>query len=317
MEPTTEPTGGLGTRLLAVVSRPPQVLAAFEPGDPHAGFYNDLRLKAREHGTPERALAAARALTSDRRLANPVAIAQLGLGAWQLGAEDPGWAATVRHTAEWLAGEIDEDGCIAYLFPMPHTYDLRPPWHSAMAQGEAASLLVRAAVALGERDLADAGRRAVAPLCDPGSPLVATTAEGPVLQEYPTDPPAHVLNGWISALWGLYDVGCGDGAPAAAARSAFAAGAGAVAARLPLYELALGWSRYDLYPHRLPHAASPFYHRLHVEQLRAMSALVPGERAFAVVAERWGAAADRPAARVWGVALKAAFRVANPRRPPV
>ena len=30
-----------------------------------------------------------------------------------------------------------------------------------------------------------------------------------------------------------------------------------------------GWSRYDLYPHPLTNVASPFYHRLHIEQLRA------------------------------------------------
>ena len=30
--------------------------------------------------------------------------------------------------------------------------------------------------------------------------------EGPVLEEYPTEPPTHVLNAWINGLWGLDDI---------------------------------------------------------------------------------------------------------------
>jgi hypothetical protein len=182
-----------------------------------------------------------------------------------------------------------------------------------MAQGQAASLLIRAADALERPELAELAARAVAPLWSGEPPLVAATAEGPVLQEYPTDPPAHVLNGWIFALWGLYDVGAVDGLSlATGAQAAFAAGAHALARRLELYEAGNGWSRYDLYPHTLVHVASHFYHRLHVAQLQAMDALAP-DAVFAETAARWERAASHPVAVATAVARKACFRVLRPR----
>ena len=118
---------------------------------------------------------------------------------------------------------MDERGLLAYRFPMPHTFALEPPWHSALAQGEAVSFLLRAAQVLERPELVELAERAAESLLDPGSALVATTSEGPVLQEYPTDPPAHVLNGWLFALWGLYDLAHHPGAESATAARAAAA----------------------------------------------------------------------------------------------
>ncbi len=202
------------------------------------------------------------------------------------------------------------DGRLAYSKPMPHTYDLPAPWFSAMAQGQAASLLVRAATVLERPDLLARGLDATRSLTQP--PLVAQAEEGPVLQEYPTSPPAHVLNGWIFGLWGLYDVSASMSAEAA--DKAFHDGAVALARRLPRYDVLDGWSRYDLYPHRLTHVASPFYHRLHVAQLRVMAALVPGEPAFAGTAERWARGLEDRGTLAVALARKIAFRLAKPRR---
>ena len=132
------------------------------------------------------------------------------------------------------------------------------------------------------------------PLLSPASPLVVETEEGPVLQEYPTDPPTHVLNGWINALWGLYDIANAGGKLADDARDAYQRGLEALAARLPLYNTGWNWSRYDLFPHAIVHVTSPFYHRLHVEQLRAMHDLDPRPM-FAETADRWESGRGKPA----------------------
>lgn len=298
------------------LSRPPQLAGAFEPGDAQSGYYNDLRLKVAGFPVPGAALTAIQALTADRELANAVPVAQIGLGAWQLDSEE--WWPVVEAAATWVARELDEGGRFTYLSPMPHTYRLEPPWYSAMTQGEAVSLLVRAAVTLGRPDLLDAAASAVGPLVDPSSGLVCATGAGPVLQEYPTTPPAHVLNGWIFGLWGLYDAGLAlrSGAGAALAEQAAAAfdlGAAALAARLPLYDAGLGWSRYDLFPHRVVHAASPFYQRLHVEQLRAMSRLRPEHLAYTAFADRWQSALRHLVSRSYGVGRKVLFRLLVPR----
>ena len=75
-------------------------------------------------------------------------------------------------------------------------------------------------------------------------------------------------------------------------------------ATVPLYDTGW-WSRYSLYPHRLPDLAKLFYHRLHVDQLTVLERLT-GERAFGEVARRW-ASYDVPWRRARLVAQKAAF----------
>jgi heparosan-N-sulfate-glucuronate 5-epimerase len=219
---------------------------------------------------------------------------------------------------------MDAQGRLAYRMPMPHTYRISPPWFSAMAQGQAASLLVRVAKTLQRPDLLTRALDATRPLLK--APLVTQTDDGPVLQEYPTTPPAHVLNGWIYGLWGLYDVATsfaadppvepGHEAAVRTAESAFHDGVETLARRLPLYDTAHGWSRYDLYPHPLTNVASPFYHRLHVAQLEVMAALVPGEPAFARAAERWARPLHNPVTFASGLARKVAFRLVVPRRTP-
>ena len=149
------------------------------------------------------------------------------------------------------------------------------------------------------------------------SSLVAQTQEGPVLQEYPTQTPSHVLNGWMFALWGLYDVSRlaeRGGRTAPEAHRAFLDGTSALVRRVDLYDAGLGWSRYDLYPHRLTHVASPFYHRLHVALLNATADLT-GEETLRKKAAEWEASAERLPLRVAAVARKVAFRFVYPRRP--
>ena len=54
---------------------------------------------------------------------------------------------------------------------------------------------------------------------------------------------------------------------------------------LDRYDLGF-WSRYELSGTRLPMIASPFYHRLHVTQLRIMHKIT-GDEVFARYAEKW------------------------------
>ena len=286
------------------------VASYFEPGDPGRGYYLDLTSKATAAGTSAAALAELPATDGFRERANPVSIAQLGLGAWQLARADASWLDVVRAVADWLEQAMDAGGLVSYRFPMPHTYALQPPWYSAMAQGEVASFLVRAACALEEPRLASAARLACTALLGYGSPLVAETSAGPVLQEYPTVPPAHVLNGWISALWGLYDVAAALGDDEAG--SAFASGTDALEALLPRYCILGSWSRYDLYPHPLANVASPSYHRLHIAQLGAMNKLSPRAE-FVRVSTLWKQGAASTPIRLAALSRKVAFRVVRPR----
>jgi hypothetical protein len=301
--------------LLSRLNRPPQRKALFVAGDPESGYYNDLRV---ELGTDDAAVARRRlqALVANRDRANHVTVAQLALGAWQMRGEDDAWLQVFSDGAAWLAETLEDGGGLPYLFAMPHTYAINPPWYSAMAQGQAASVFVRAVLSLGDDRYIEAAELATRPLTMENSTIVAHTPEGPVLQEYPTQPPSHVLNGWMFALWGLYDVTIlaeRAGRIAPAARRAFLDGTAALVSRIDLYDAGLGWSRYDLYPHRLVHVASPFYHLLHVALLNATADLT-GETALREKAAEWDAAASRLLLRTAAVSRKVAFRLVYPRR---
>jgi heparosan-N-sulfate-glucuronate 5-epimerase len=261
-----------------------------------AGYFLDLRGKT--------ATAGAR----DPESLQPVSLAQLALGWWEryLDAET-GAGARFDAIADLLAQRavpVDAELRWPYKVAIPK-YGLRSGWCSAMAQGQVASVFVRQFLRTGDGRWADHARGALRPLVD-DSELVSQTPAGQVLEEAPSDPPSHILNGWIYALWGLWDAGVGlqDGKAA----QAFAAGVASLRAMLPAYDVGW-WTRYSLYPHVLVDLAKPFYHRIHVLQLE-MTARATGHSDLAATAERWRGY-DRAPNRVGAVAQKGAFFVAR------
>lgn len=184
-------------------------------------------------------------------------------------------------------------------------YGRQPPWYSCMAQGQAASVLVRAYMATGREHYAEGALGAVRPMLGDHQELglVVPTAEGPIFEECPSDPRSHILNGWVYALWGLWDVAVG--LDYSEAMGAFEASAAALCAHVDLYDLGW-WSLYSLYPgHR--DVATPFYHRIHVTQLDVMYRLT-GRSELRSLRERWRSY-DRPAHCIHAVAIKALHTV--------
>lgn len=293
--------------------RTPQLMSPFEPGDLTTGYYNDLRGVADSYTDPDHAAGWLELLIRRRATMWPVSVLQLGMGSWQhVVTGSDRWAPILRTVVDWAIIDMDGHGRFAHLQPMPHTYHIEPPWHSAMAQGQAVSLLVRAASTLDRPELIGEAERAARSLLDDTLGLIVETDEGDVLQEYPSEPPAHVLNGWIWALWGLHDLGLVESELARESQDAFRAGVTTLVARLPRYMLASGWTRYDLFPHPIKNVASPFYHRLHIEQLRALNMLEPREELQEAVMQMERALAS-PAARVSAVMRKVGFRLVRPR----
>lgn len=295
-----------------------QPIGFFAPGVVRSGYHMDLRGVAGSYGPPDEADAWIDLLVARREHVLPVSMLQLGLGAWQRGIDQDdsdrgGWMAIAQRIADWAAVDMDGHGRFAHRQPMPHTYRIDAPWYSAMAQGLGISLLARA----GE---ADDAARAARSLLDRTFGLVTDTSDGPILEEYPADPRPHVLNGWMWALLGLYDLAYCDGLDdddlRAAAADSWDSGVSSLVAHLPRYETGRGWSTYDLYPHPIANVASPFYHRLHVSMLRAVARVAPYvELAHELedTAGRWERALARPGTRAVAVARKVGFRIVTPR----
>jgi peptidoglycan/xylan/chitin deacetylase (PgdA/CDA1 family) len=274
------------------------------PGSVH-GYYIDFTSKTDEPSWPPRWLAPV-----ERQL--HVETTQWALGCFErfLAGDGEAWLEAAAGAGRHLLDIQDADGGWRHHWPM-HTYHLEPPWVSAMAQGEAASLLVRLHVARGGEDLAEGARRALEPMyraLDDGG-VRSVLAGHPFLEEYPTRPPSHVLNGAIFALWGYYDVGVG--LDDERARRGFEYCAAGIAAGIDRYDTGR-WSRYDLYPHALANLASPAYHSLHIEQLRALELLAPHPE-IAAARERFEAYRGSRLHRARAFAGKAAFRLAVPR----
>jgi hypothetical protein len=275
------------------------------------GYYIDMRVKAKRPEWPD-------AWPWEPGTHSWIALAQLGLGAHErwLAAEGEVWLATARGVADMMRENQVEggarDGAWEHRFDLPHTYELRAPWISAMAQGEGASLLVRLYVATGEERYAEAARRALGPLAVPAEEggTLAPLDGRPFPQEYPTSPTSHVLNGGMFAMWGWYDVALGLGD--AAARTAFDDAVDTLARNLHRWDTGW-WSRYDLYPHPFPNLASFAYHQLHAYQLRAMASLAPRPE-LADTAARFESYERKRASRLRAFANKAAFRLRVPRK---
>jgi hypothetical protein len=277
-----------------------QPLGSLIEPDAVRGYYVDLRVKAREPGEPE---------------VHPLHVVstQWGLSAHEhwLHTEREEWLASAVRAGEHVLREMGEDGALVHREPYPHSYRLEPPWLSAMAQGQAASLLVRLHAATGDERMAEGALRVLRPMSVPSSEggVQAELHGGPFLEEYPTQPGSYVLNGGIFALWGLRDatVALGD----SGAGALFEAGLNTLAANLHRWDTGW-WSRYDLFPHPVLNVASPAYHELHMDQLRAMQLVAPRPE-VAERLERFSAYARSPLRRARAFALKVAFRLRVPR----
>lgn len=242
----------------------------------------------------------------------PAGLAQLALGWWErLLAGDAHAEQHFLDACDLLekTSSVESDARVWYYAIPLRKYRLPAGWMSALAQAQAASVFVRAAAHTQDDRYAGLALAAIRPLVAHEPPtLLAQIAEGPVPEECPSEPPSLILNGWIYALWGLRDVAVGLGAEQA--RSTYYDSLGCLLAVLPRYDVGW-WTRYSLYPFRLPDLAKIFYHRLHIAQADLMGHLT-SERAFFDAAARWRAY-DAPAKRLALVAQKTAFVAAGYR----
>lgn len=165
----------------------------------------------------------------------------------------------------WLIHHI-EDGpgnsaVWLYRIDIPF-YMLTSPWISGMAQGEALSVFIRA-FQLTEEDfylhIADRIWKIFGFTTEQGGVIGRFPGGSIIIEEYPTQPCSCVLNGFILALFGIYDYirFCSNHN----AKRLFDDCIESLESNLNRYDSGF-WSYYDLYrPYRL---TSRSYHRLHL-----------------------------------------------------
>jgi hypothetical protein len=170
-------------------------------------------------------------------------------------------------------------------------------------------VLVRAHSQTKKPEYLEAAQRAfasfLAPVAEGG--VSFTDSNGDLwFEEYIVSPPTHILNGFIWAAWGVHDYYLATGENTA--KVLFQAAVKTLLKNLSAYDLGF-WSLYEQSGTRMKMVASPFYHQLHVAQLRVMHALT-GEETFADVASRWESYGRSRVKRTWAVCYKSAFKLA-------
>jgi hypothetical protein len=248
---------------------------------------------------------------------NPIAIAQYGLAAWNAAENDEGgnqatWRKTALVCADWLVANLEENK--SGLKVWHHKFDweyfrvLKSPWYSGLAQGQGISLLVRAFHETGDhkyKDAAEAAFRVMVTRIEDGGILFVDETGDWWIEEYVTTPPTHILNGFMWALWGVYDFDAFTGSKAA--RGLWDKGVATIEKNLGKFDSGF-WSLYDLAPLSMRNPASGFYHALHVVQLRVMHKLT-GQPVFHETAERWQGYAERGSCRRRAFFVKVLFKL--------
>lgn len=247
---------------------------------------------------------------------NPIAIAQYGLGNYNFFRRtgDGDRRKKFLQIADWLVLHLEPNAqglrVWNHHFDWEYRDTLRAPWYSALAQGQGISLLVRAHKESGDSRYLAAGQEALQsffkPVTDGG---VTFTDEHNDLwfEEYVVSPPTHILNGFIWAAWGVYDYFLAT--QDRAARELFTCAVRTLTNNIDRYDLGF-WSLYEQSGTRMPMVASPFYHQLHIIQLRVMHRLT-GEDTFARVADRWESYGRSRGKRTRALCYKGAFKLCH------
>ena len=250
---------------------------------------------------------------------NPIAIAQWGLANYNCFCETSDqarWQKTLK-AADWLAANLEHNA--HGLWVWNHHFDweyrdtLKAPWYSGLAQGQGVSLLLRAHSYSKDEKHQHAAERAFVALTRPvaeGGVLFEDDQKRLWIEEYLVEPPTHILNGFMWALWGVFDFWLARAD--ASARRIFDRGVDTLVHNLARFDTGY-WSLYEQSGTGqsrtgLKMLASPFYHQLHIVQLRVMSNLT-GDARFATVAERWEGYARRRSNRNRALIEKSAFKL--------
>lgn len=172
----------------------------------------------------------------------------------------------------------------------PGAEEVAAGWYGAMCQGQAISVLVRAYHQSGDEDYLQAALQAVKVFSVPssqGGVKAVFLDKYPWYEEYPTNPPTFILNGFMYSLLGLFDLKSVTSSPLVS--SLYKAGLESLTALLPLYDSGAS-TFYDLRHFTMktaPKGARWDYHSTHINQLLTLATIEDNLTILADTAERW------------------------------
>ena len=214
---------------------------------------------------------------------NPSTIAQYGLQHYSLYLKNKDTVSKEKFlkTANWFVMHQDSRGGWAYGFD--HDFypgrlnKLKAPWYSAIGLGNAMSVLSRAYFLTKhvKYNRCALNAKALFKLSSlHGGVLAKFENRYPFYEECPTDPPSYILNGFMFALIGLYDVY--KSTADKESKNLYEEGITSLKRMLPLYDLG-NRTAYDLTHYTTdggyPNVATWGYHITHIHLLAALNSI--------------------------------------------
>ncbi|MFX0195744.1 MAG: D-glucuronyl C5-epimerase family protein [Candidatus Hodarchaeota archaeon] len=224
----------------------------------------------------------------------PISITQFALRSHDLYLEtkDKMYFKRFIDQCNWLVRSQVNDGKVqgVWFFNVGIGSFIKPPWISAMAQGQAISALLRAFIHTGNIVYLNTATKALTSfniLIQDGGVKHANKHGNIFYEEYPTTPPNHVLNGFIYSLLGIYDHY--RVTKSKLSFELFTKGIDTLVRTIPNYDTGF-WSKYSLSKKSNVgnhfNLASPVYHNIHINQLKILYRITQ-EKIFDYYAKKW------------------------------
>lgn len=205
-----------------------------------------------------------------------IGVFQYGLAAYDLylTTQDEKYKDKLIACANWaVENQQDDGGWVTFAYENPeHPY-------SSMAQGEGISMLIRANIVTKDERYMCAIQKAKNFMLKPISEGGTVHYCGADVYLYECTHEPLILNGWIFSLWGLYDYF--KYTKDADVQKVLEATLTSLKKKLPDFDIKY-WSKYE----DGKRICSPFYHKLHIAQLKAMCDLF-GDDIYKEYADKW------------------------------
>jgi heparosan-N-sulfate-glucuronate 5-epimerase len=259
--------------------------------DSLSGYYNDLTKKVKSDCLTDIDDIIPRVRVKDTEYIHPVTVCQVGLGAFDkyLETREFVYKQQCYSCLQWLVSnsKCDESNNSIY-WPVPYEFKLfkmKKNFHSGLIQGQAISFLARMYSEFGEKIAYSLAVNAFDKLVQPVSRGGCRFDGTYLYEEYPQDDGSinMVLNGAISACWGVYDFAMicknDDSVQKIKDKSL-----NDICSIIEHFDSGY-YSKYCLKKRRLfyTNISSPYYHKEHIAQLNVLHLMTNDKRVKAVL----------------------------------
>lgn len=272
------------------------------------GYYNDLTKKADWKGESDEDGIPVNVLSNGEKIYFPITVAQMALGNYDL------WLEKREHDkkymflklAQWLKANQNDIG--AWNNHWNFTRPSALTNYSAMAQGEGISTFARAYQLNKDKTFVESAEKAFDHMITSveNNGCAYYLNEDIYLEEYPENTRSTVLNGYIFALFGIYDLVLLTRRDDV--KEVLKVSLSTLEKNLPIYDAGF-WTYYDLQKTM----SSPFYHSLHISLLNALY-LLTGREPFKFFSEKWSRYEKNPFYKTKALLTKMLQKLKNPAK---